>query len=65
MKQVYGAQQQASRQGKAAITFFVKPEVKSQIVAALADGGFGTNYQEGLVGLINQLMLSQGRKMIT
>ena len=36
--------QQSSRQGKAAITIFVKPEAKAAIRAALADGGYGTSY---------------------
>ena len=56
---------QISRQGKAAITFFVKPEAKAQIRAALADGGFGTSFQQGLVNLLNALMQQQKRERIS
>ena len=40
---------QASRIGRTSITFFVKDGAKPMIRAALADGGYGTSYQEGLV----------------
>ena len=53
--------QQNSRQGKAAITIFVKPEAKAAIRAALADGGYGTSYQEGILKLINELLVRQNR----
>ena len=55
--------QQSSRRGKAAITFFVKPEAKASIRAALADGGYGTSYQEGLVNLLNDLLKKQHRSV--
>ena len=52
---------QASRVGRTAITFFVKDGAKPVIRAALADGGYGTSYQEGIVNLINDLLESQQR----
>ena len=52
---------QTSRQGKAAITIFVSPESKAQIRAALADGGYGVSFQQGLVALINELLAKQNR----
>lgn len=55
---------QASRQGKAAITFFVTPESKAAIKAALADGGYGTSFQQGLVALLNELLAKQNRPPI-
>ena len=54
--------QQTSRHGKAAITIFVKPEAKAAIRAALADGGYGTSYQEGIVNLLNELLDKQNRQ---
>ena len=54
-------EQQSSRQGKAAITIFVKPEHKAVIRAALADGGYGTSYQAGIVNLLNELLNKQNR----
>ena len=56
--------QQTSRQGKAAITIFVKPESKAAIRAALADGGYGTSYQEGIVNLLNELLNKQNRQSL-
>ena len=53
--------QQSSRRGKAAITIFVKPEAKAAIRAALADGGYGTSYQEGIVNLLKALFKQQHR----
>ena len=53
--------QQSSRKGKAAITIFVKPEAKAAIRAALADGGYGTSYQEGIVNLLKELLDKQER----
>lgn len=55
---------QASRAGKAAITFFVSPESKAQIKAALADGGYGVSFQQGLTALINELLAKQNRPPI-
>ena len=55
---------QSSRQGKAAITIFVKPEAKAAIRAALADGGHGTSYQQGkgIVNLLKELLNKQNGK---
>lgn len=55
---------QASRRGKGAITFFVAPESKAAIKAALADGGYGTSFQQGLVALLNELLAKQNRPPI-
>jgi len=55
---------QASREGKAAITFFVAPESKDQIRAALIDGGYGSSFQKGLVALLNELLANQNRPPI-
>lgn len=55
---------QASREGKAAITFFVTPESKDQIRAALIHGGYGSSFQKGLVGLLNELLANQNRPPI-
>ncbi len=55
---------QASRVGRASITFFVKEGSKPMIRAALADGGYGTSYQEGLVNMLNDLIESQDRKRV-
>jgi len=52
---------QASRIGRTSITFFVKEGAKPMIRAALADGGYGTSYQEGLVNMLNDLLESQNR----
>jgi len=54
---------QSSRRGKSAITIFVKAEAKASIRAALADGGYGTSYQEGIVNLLSELMRSQDREV--
>ena len=48
-----------------AITFFVQPESKASIRAALADGGYGTSFQQGIVNLLNELMVKQNREPIT
>ena len=53
--------QQICRRGKAAITIFLKPEAKVAIRAALADGGYGISYQEGIVNLLNELFKQQHR----
>ena len=58
----YGAIQ-ASRVGRTSITFFVKEGAKPVIRAALADGGYGTSYQEGIVNLLSELMRSQDRQV--
>ena len=59
------SQVQASRLGRSAITFFVQPESKASIRAALADGGYGTSFQQGIVSLLNELMVQQNREPIT
>ena len=61
--QTYG-NAQANRVGRTAITFFVKDGAKAAIRAALADGGYGTTYQEGFVNLINDLLEKQKRSPI-
>ena len=53
---------QNSRIGRAAITIFVPTEAKPRIRAALADGGYGTSYQAGLVKLLDELLRQQGRE---
>ena len=55
---------QANRVGRTPITFFVKDGAKASIRAALADGGYGTSYQEGFVNLINDLLESQQRNPV-
>ena len=54
MREILDPNQQSSRRGKGAITFFVKPESKASIRAALADGGYGTSYQEGIINLMKK-----------
>lgn len=56
---------QASRVGRSAITIFVKPEAKVAIRAALADGGYGTSFQQGLISLLNDLLKQQKRQPIS
>jgi len=51
--------------GQAAITIFVPAESKPRIRAALADAGYGTSYQAGVVGLLNELLLRQGREPLS
>ena len=53
---------QDRRIGGAAITIFVPMEAKPRIRAALPDGGYGTSNHAGLVSLINELLLQQGRE---
>ena len=48
--------------GAAAITIFVPAEAKSRIRAALADAGYGTSYQAGLVALLDELLIREGRE---
>jgi hypothetical protein len=58
------AASQASREGKKAVTIFVRPEAKAQIKAGLIDGGYGQSFQEGLVALINEMLAKQDRPPI-
>jgi hypothetical protein len=53
---------QPSRVGQAAITLFVPAEAMPRIRAALADAGYGTSYQAGVVALLDELLLRQGRE---
>ena len=53
---------QPSRMGQAAITIFVPAEAKPCIRAALADAGYGTSYQAGVVALLDELLIGQGRE---
>jgi len=53
--------QQLSSAGRSAITFFVRAEAKPKIRAALADAGYGCSYQEGLVKMLKNLLIEQGR----
>ena len=55
---------QASRIGRTPITFFVRDGAKPMIRAALADGGYGTSFQAGMVNMLNDLMRSQRRKPV-
>ena len=55
---------QASRIGRTPITFFVRDGAKPMIRAALADGGYGTSFQSGMVNMLNDLMRSQRRRPI-
>ena len=48
--------------GQAAITIFVPAEAKPRIRAALADAGYGTSYQAGVVALLDELLIGQGRE---
>jgi len=64
MKRRHLTPTQASRIGRTPITFFVRDGAKPFIRAALADGGYGTSYQEGLVNMLNDLMRSQRRRPI-
>ena len=59
--QHYGSPTQASRMGRSSITIYVKDGAKPMIRAALADGGYGTSYQEGLINMLNDLLSSQNR----
>ena len=45
---------QTSRMGQAAITIFVPAEAKPRIRAALADAGYGTSDQVGVVVLASR-----------
>lgn len=56
---------QAGRVGRSAITVFVKQESKAVIRAALADGGYGTSFQQGLINLLNDLLKQQKRQPIS
>ena len=59
--QHYGSPTQASRMGRSSITIYVKDGAKPMIRAALADGGYGTSYQEGIVNLLKELLDKQER----
>ena len=61
MTQEYHRKQQASRVGKCSISFFVKPEKKPKIMAALASHGYGYNFQEGLTNLLDELIEDTAR----
>jgi hypothetical protein len=56
---------QASRYGKSAICIFVKPDAKQRIIAALATAGYGMSFQEGIVNLLNQLLIEQHQAPMT
>tara|TARA_Y100000589_G_scaffold296192_1_gene303189 strand:- start:939 stop:1136 length:198 start_codon:yes stop_codon:yes gene_type:complete len=64
MAKSYGKVTQASRQGKSAICIFVKPEAKQSIIAALAEGGYGISFQEGITNLLNQLLIKHQKPPI-
>jgi hypothetical protein len=64
MAKSYGKATQASRQGKSAICIFVKPEAKQSIIAALAEGGYGISFQEGITNLLNELLLEHHKTPI-
>ena len=64
MTKRYGTTQQASRHGKSAICIFVKPEAKQSIIAALAEGGYGISFQEGITNLLNQLLVKHQKPPI-
>ena len=55
---------QASRIGRTPITFFVRDGAKPMIRAALADAGYGTSFQAGMVNILNDLLRSQRRQPI-
>jgi len=57
-----GLEIQKSRVGKSAITIFVPTESKNRIRAALADAGYGISFQVGIIALIDELLVSQGRQ---
>ena len=64
MTKSYGKAKQASRFGKSAICIFVKPEAKQSIIAALAEGGYGISFQEGITNLLNELLLEHHKTPI-
>ena len=64
MTKRYGKTQQASRYGKSAICIFVKPEAKQSIIAALAEGGYGISFQEGITNLLNKLLVEHNKNPI-
>ena len=65
MTKSYGKPRQASRYGKSAICIFVKPEAKQNIIAALAEGGYGISFQEGITNLLNELLVAHQKTPIT
>ena len=44
---------------------FVKPDAKQRIIAALAEGGYGISFQEGIVSLLNRLLAEHNKEPIT
>ena len=64
MTKRYEKNRQASRHGKSAICIFVKPEAKQSIIAALAEGGYGISFQEGITNLLNQLLIKHQKPPI-
>lgn len=46
--------------GQAAITISVPAEAKPRIRAALADAGYGTSDQAGVLALLDELLIGQG-----
>tara|TARA_B100000674_G_scaffold258041_1_gene212835 strand:+ start:458 stop:655 length:198 start_codon:yes stop_codon:yes gene_type:complete len=65
MTKSYRTTKQASRCGKSAICIFVKPDAKQRIIAALAEGGYGISFQEGIVNLLNRLLTEHHKEPIT
>ena len=65
MTKRYGKAKQASRCGKSAICIFVKPDAKQRIIAALAEGGYGISFQEGIVNLLNRLLVEHHKEPIS
>ena len=51
---------QASRNGKSAITIYVKPDSKEAIRACLIKGGYGWSFQEGVTKLLQELLKRSG-----
>ena len=64
MSKSYGRPRQASRHGKSAICIFVRPEAKQSIIAALAEGGYGISFQEGITNLLNELLMTHHKPPI-
>ena len=56
MGNIQNLTKKGSRYGKSAICFFVKPEKKRKIIAALATSGYGSSFQEGITNLLDSLI---------
>ena len=56
----YNKQIQASRNGKSAITIYVKPESKEAIRASLIKARYGWSFQEGVTKLLQKLLHENG-----